>query len=241
MNFFSYESKPMQILMLLGDLIILNLLFILCSLPVFTIGAAQAGLYTGLKTLLDPEDDTYISSAFFNGFKTGFGKITIAWNILLVADLILGVVTFLSYFYTQSTTSYQFWAAFIALCISLLFHSLIPLFHARFTCTPWQLIRNAWFLIIAHPLRSLLVGILTWLPVALFFSMNFVTYMTLTPIFILIYYSGSYLFGFSAMKKPFKVLIDHYNQTHGITPPPETEEELDSGDYEEETSEYEEV
>ena len=46
MNFFSYESKPMQILMLLGDLIILNLLFILCSLPVFTIGAAQAGLYT---------------------------------------------------------------------------------------------------------------------------------------------------------------------------------------------------
>lgn len=233
MNFFNYESKPMQILMLLGDLIIMNFLFILCSLPVFTIGAAQAGLYTGLKTLLDPDDDTYCSAAFFKGFKSGFGKITIAWCLLFALELVLGAVAILCIYYTQSTSSIQFWSAAIGLAIVALFHSLIPLFHARFNCTPWQLIRNAWFLALAHPIRSIFVGIVTWLPLILLFTINFVDFMTITPIFLLIYFSGTYLFGFSYMKKPFKVLIDHYNETHGITPPPTDPDAEETEDTEE--------
>ena len=220
MNFFNYESTPMQILMLLADLIILNFLYILCSLPIFTIGAAQAGLYTGLKTLLDPDDDTYCSSAFFKGFKTGFAKITVAWCLLGVLVLVLGAVALLCVRYTGSTNSIQFWCAVIGLGIGALFQSLLPLFHARFNCTAIQLIRNAWFLALAHPIRSLFVAVVTWLPLVLFGIMNFVDFMTLTPIFLLIYFSGIYLFAFTYMKKPFKVLIDHYNETHGITPPP---------------------
>ena len=224
MNFFNYESKPMQILMLLGDLIIMNFLYILCSLPIFTIGAAQTALYTGIKTLLDPEDDTYCSAAFFKGFKTGFKQITIAWCLLGVLVAILGAVTLLCIYYTGSYNSIQFWSAIIGLGIVALFQSLLPLFHARFNCTAMQLIRNAWFLALAHPIRSLFVAAVTWLPVILFVTINFVDFMTITPIFLLIYFSGTYLFGFSYMKKPFQVLIDHYNETHGITPPPAEEE-----------------
>ena len=230
MNFFNYESRPMQILMLLGDLIIMNFLYILCCLPIFTIGAAQAGLYTGIKTLLDPDDDTYCSAAFFRGFKTGFKQITIAWCLLGILILILGAVTILCIYYTGSYNSIQFWSAIIGLGIVALFQSLLPLFHARFNCTAMQLIRNAWFLALAHPIRSLFVAAVTWLPVILFCTINFVDFMTITPIFLLIYFSGTYLFGFSYMKKPFKVLIDHYNVTHGITPPP-------AADAEEETEE----
>ena len=227
MNFFNYESKPMQILMLLGDLIIMNFLYILCSLPIFTIGAAQTALYTGIKTLLDPEDDTYCSAAFFKGFKTGFKQITIAWCLLGVLVAILGAVTLLCIYYTGSYNSIQFWSAIIGLGIVALFQSLLPLFHARFNCTAMQLIRNAWFLALAHPIRSLFVAAVTWLPVILFVTINFVDFMTITPIFLLIYFSGTYLFGFSYMKKPFQVLIDHYNETHGITPPPAEEEEIE--------------
>ena len=227
MNFFNYESKPMQILMLLADLIIMNFLYILCCIPIFTIGAAQTALYTGIKTLLDPEDDTYCSAAFFKGFKTGFKQITIAWCLLGVLVAILGAVTLLCIYYTGSYNSIQFWSAIIGLGIVALFQSLLPLFHARFNCTAMQLIRNAWFLALAHPIRSLFVAAVTWLPVILFVTINFVDFMTITPIFLLIYFSGTYLFGFSYMKKPFQVLIDHYNETHGITPPPATEEEIE--------------
>lgn len=233
MNFFNYESRPMQILMLLGDLIILNILFILCSLPIFTIGAAQAGLYTGLKTLLDPEDDTYCSSAFFKGFKTGFKQITIAWCLLGILVVVLGAVTMLCIYYTGSYNSIPFWCAIVGLCLVALFQSLLPLFHARFNCTALQLIRNAWFLAFAHPIRSLFVAVITWLPVILVLSINFIDFMPLTPILLLIYFSGSYLFSFSYMKKPFNVLIEHYNVTHGITPPPADTEEVEETETEE--------
>lgn len=225
MNFFNYESKPMQILMLLADLIIMNILYILCCIPIFTIGAAQAGLYTGIKTLLDPEDDTYCSSAFFKGFKSGFKNITIAWCLLFALELLLGYVTVMCMYFTASTNSVPFWAALVALCIVGLFQSLLPVFHARFNCTPWQLIRNTWFLTIAHPLRSLLVGVLTWLPLVLVLTINFVDFMAITPIFLLIYFAGAHLFGFTAMKKPMKTLIDHYNETHNPQSEAEAEEE----------------
>ena len=89
-NIFSYESKFMQTLLVAADYIILNAVFILCCLPVFTIGAAQAGLYTGIRVLRDKEDDSSCLKAFFRGFKSGFGKITLVWCLFAVVIAILG-------------------------------------------------------------------------------------------------------------------------------------------------------
>ena len=225
MNFFSYESKPMQILMQLADLLILNFLYILCCIPIFTIGAAQAGLYSGVKALQDPDDDTYCSAAFFKGFRSGFGKVTLAWNALFIVEILMALVAVWCVYYEQSTNSLPFWAAIVALCIVALFHSLVPIFHARFNCTAWQLIRNTWFLAIAHPLRSLAVGVLTWLPMILFVTINFVDFMGLALLWLLIYYAGAFLFNFTIMKKPFQILIDHFNETHGQQTVPAEEEE----------------
>ena len=217
MNFFNYESKPMQILMMLGDLMILNLLFILCSIPVFTIGAAQTGLYTGLKTLMDPEDDTYCSSAFFKGFKTGFKQVTCAWLVLFALELILGFVVYFLFINKPSGYMTPMCVALFAFAIIALFQSLIPLFHTYFNCTASQLLRNAWYLAVAHPLRSIFVGIVTWVPALILGFDPFGLFMACTPVFFMIYYSGTFLFGLSFTKKPFRTLIDHYNQTHGIT------------------------
>ena len=92
-NIFSYDSAPMQVLMRLGDLILLNIVYTLCCIPVVTIGAAQAGLYTACRVMQNKEDDTSVISAFFRGFRTGFGSVTIAWGIV---TLVLAVVTWLS-------------------------------------------------------------------------------------------------------------------------------------------------
>ena len=78
-SLFDYENKFMQALMAVGDLIILNILFILFSLPIVTMGAAQAGLYTGVRVITDKEDDSSPAAGFVRGFKTGFFKITLMW------------------------------------------------------------------------------------------------------------------------------------------------------------------
>lgn len=221
-SIFSYDSKPMQILMFLGDLIILNLIFILCCLPVFTIGAAQAGLHTGIKVLLDKEDDTSPVAGFFRGFKTGFGTVTLSWGIMTLAlalVIYLGVCAIL--------LGAPAWLICIAIAFCAVFQVLVPLFHARFSCTVMQLIRNAWFMLFAHPLRSILVTALVWLPAFAFFDslagitqlLNLTSFLRLSPIWGALYYSTAFAFCNTIMKKPIKVLIDHYNETHPAAEP----------------------
>lgn len=211
MNFFSYESKPMQILMKLGDIIILNFLYLLCCIPIFTIGAAQAGLFNGVKVLLDKEDDSSASGAFFKGFANGFLTVTLAWGAMTVA-----LVTILLLSITAYTMGAPLWLLIVAVAMCAIFQTLIPAFHSRFSCTVWQLIRNVWFLLFAHPLRSIGSVLLIWLPVIAFFVLDLYTFMALTPIWGALFFSTAFCFAHGLLKKPFKTLIDHFNETHGI-------------------------
>lgn len=221
MKLFAYDSKPMQILAFLGDLMILNFLFLICSIPIFTIGAAQAGMFTGLRILTDPEDDSSAAKAFLRGFKTGFGKVTAAWLIVTVVLIVVSYAAVGSIAYGAPT-----WIAVVAVCTVALFQSLLAPFHSRFDCTVWQLIRNTWFLVIAHPLRSILTAALIWLPVIVFL-LNAYWFMTLTPLWITVYYSAACLFSYTCLKKPFKTLVDHFNETHN-EPSEATEEQTQS-------------
>lgn len=209
MNLFSYESKFSQTLIFVADLAILNLIFVLCCIPIFTIGAAQAALYSGIRTLQDPEDDESPVKAFFRAFKTGFGSVTGAWLIFFLAEFLMA-----SIIYGMLTVSgFPVWTAVLAFAVLILFHSPISWFHARFSCTAGQLIRNSFMLVIAHPIRSFLMAVLTWLPFILFLW-DIPVFATAIPAWALLYFSVAFLLNFNIMKKPFKTLVDHYNATH---------------------------
>ena len=54
MRFFSYESRFSQLLMKLSCSCLLNILWFICSLPIFTIGASTTALYYAcLKVIRD--------------------------------------------------------------------------------------------------------------------------------------------------------------------------------------------
>lgn len=209
---FSYDSKPMQILSFLGDLILLNILYLVCCIPLFTIGAAQAGLFTACKVLLDKEDDSSPYAAFWRGFTTGFGTVTLAWNVMnvfLAIEVWLAVSTWI--------LGGSKIAVYIAMGVCAVFQTLVPAFHARFGCKWWQLIRNTWFLLFAHPLRSIATTALIWAPLVYFLLADF-NFMALTPIWGTLYFSTVFCFGTAFLRKPFKTLTDHFNEVHGIKP-----------------------
>ena len=213
MNIFHYDSKPMQLLMYVGDLIILNVLYVLCCLPVFTIGAAQAGLYSGVKVLDDREDDSSPAKAFFKGFANGFGTVTIAWCILAVVLAVVGVASAYTSVLNGVVTGLRvpMWMFAIPVAIVALFLSLVPIFHSQFDCKAIHLIRNCWFLLVGHPLRSIGVALLIWLPV-LVFLFNAYTFLALLPAWIILYYSTAAVFARKFMKKPFNTLIEYFAQ-----------------------------
>lgn len=222
---FSYDSPVMQILGFIADLIVLNFLFLLCCIPLFTIGAAQAGLHTAVKVLLDKEDDSSYIAAYFRGFISGFGTVTLSWGLLTVLLLLvawLGVMAI--------AMGAPKWIIIVAIVICALFQSIVPLFHARFSCTALQLIRNAWFLIFAHPLRSILTTALVWCPVIVFLLGDLYSFMGMTPFWCTLYFSSAFCVIHTVMKKPFKTLVDHFNETHGITPAGDAAEEIEDED-----------
>ena len=212
-NLFSYDNPIMQLLMKIGDLMILNFIYLACCLPIFTIGAASAGLYTAMKVMQDPEDDTSLVAAFFRGFKAGFGKITLAWGLMTLFALLVAAASYLGHFGYGLPS----WVCIVPVVIAAWYTAQIPAFHSRFGCTAWQLVRNVWFLIIAHPLRTLGVAILTWLPFGLLvygiFSGDIFMFMSAAPIWITLYFGTAWYFCYSFLKKPFNVLIEHFNKT----------------------------
>lgn len=83
MNLFSLDSPLMRALNLIADLVILHLLWVLCSIPIFTMGASTTALYyTCMKRVRTKEG--YITRNFFNSFKENFRQSTIVWLVLLV-------------------------------------------------------------------------------------------------------------------------------------------------------------
>lgn len=206
MNIFSYESKFSQILMFVADLVILNVLYVVCCLPVFTIGAAQAALYSGIRTLLDPETDEKPRRVFFQEFRNGFKSITAGWAVGLVPVIFFAVMTLLVTALGQSVEGAPVVLCLIGLAVSMVWSSQIPMFHARFSCTAKQLWRNSAILVILHPLRSILVTVLMWLPLALALWNTFLFAAT-TPAWALLYYAIAFMLNFIVMKKPFNQFI----------------------------------
>ena len=74
----------------------LNILWLVCSLPVVTIGASTTALfYVTLKMAKNEEGN--ITRAFFHSFKDNFKQGTIIWMILLVLGIILGIDGYVLY------------------------------------------------------------------------------------------------------------------------------------------------
>ena len=224
MKLFHYDSKLMQTLMFIGDLMILNVLYLICCLPVFTIGAAQAGLFTAVRVLNNPEDDSSAAAAFFKGFRSGFGKVTLGWGLVALLSVIMAVTWyFCKLLEVGDLQMAPTWMAAVAFCITALFHPLTTLFHSHFDCKPMQLIRNSWFMLVAHPLRSLAVAALFWLPFV-FFMVDPFTFMSVGMLWLVLYYAVAALFSDLLTRKPFQVLIENFNENNKPEAVPQTEE-----------------
>mgnify|MGYP000763200386 FL=1 len=103
----------------MADLIWLNILTLICCIPVITIGASLTALnYVTLKLVRDEEG--YVTKAFFKSFKQNFKQATIIWLILLlVIALLLGDFLILNY----SSVQFPSWirVALIAILALVLF------------------------------------------------------------------------------------------------------------------------
>ncbi len=82
-DFFNIESPFMQLLTRVGDLIILNFLYLVCCIPVVTIGAATAALQKVTQDIVFDVDDG-IFKTFLRAFRENFKQATALWLMMVV-------------------------------------------------------------------------------------------------------------------------------------------------------------
>ena len=84
----SMDNVVMRVLNKLTDILVLNILFVVCSLPIFTIGASMTAMYTvSLRSVR--YGDGYVCRTFFAAFKRNFKQSTAAWLMILGIGLLL--------------------------------------------------------------------------------------------------------------------------------------------------------
>lgn len=86
---FNYENPIWRFVGKLGDLILLNVLWIICSIPIFTMGASTTAVYYVTLRLVRDEDGQTIR-CFFRSFKENFKQATVIWLLVLLTGIILG-------------------------------------------------------------------------------------------------------------------------------------------------------
>ena len=102
MRLFSYDSKFSQIMLKLCYGCYLNLLWMVCPLPVFTAGAATAALYD-VTLRIAREEDPPLTTRFFRAFRENFRQATVLWLILLGVGALLGADAYILYHLYKST------------------------------------------------------------------------------------------------------------------------------------------
>ena len=166
-SIFSIDSPVVQKLSFFFVFMMVNMIYILCCVPIVTVGAARAALMT-CGNLWAEKDDAGASvflKAFFKNLKTA----TPVWLVMLVVGAFLAWDVFLL-MNNSLPAEWLLWVVLVipGFCYVVVASQLFQMV-ARYNCTVKQYIQNALLVGIANPL-CLIVGIgLAILPYFCFF------------------------------------------------------------------------
>lgn len=150
----------------LWDLIYLNILTMLCCIPLITTGASWTAMqYTLLKIYRDEDDG--VTKCFFRAFRSNFLQST---GLMLFFGEVLYLL-WLNYTLTRDLDSElpDFLLVLLPVLIILVLCVGVWAFvlQARYRNSVFTTIKNAAFIALRHPIRSLLMAVLAFLPIIL--------------------------------------------------------------------------
>ena len=165
-DFFNLDNPFMIFMADMTDVIILNVVCLICCLPIITIGPAITALhYVTLKMAKDEEG--YVLKDFFKSFKENLKQSTIIWLLFLAITLFfyfdikiiqegpLPVPTFVKNI---------IYASYLLCCTTIMYT--FPVL-ARFSNSISKTIKNAFLMSMIHIVRTIIMAIIYLIPVVL--------------------------------------------------------------------------
>ncbi len=142
---FSLDSPLFSFLSKVADLIILNILVMICCIPIVTVGASLTALhYVVLKMVRN--EDSYIVRSYFKSFKQNFRQATVIWLImLLIFAVLLGDAFILRFSTIQFSNWIRVGLITVTVIVLLATMHLFPVL-SRFDNTIKNTFKNSFFM-----------------------------------------------------------------------------------------------
>ena len=195
---FGIDSKFYEVVSRIADLVVVNLLFVLCSLPIITIGASTTALYGVTKKMAENREG-YIFRNYYRLFKENFKQTTIMWSILLLLALIPTIDLYIINSFEKTIVTTALKGLMLAAALAILFVFLYAMaLQSTFENTIKNTLKNAFLMGIGYFPWTLLIVFITLLPIILLVllgrSAGSVVYVLLFVGFAVLAYLNSYIF-----------------------------------------------
>lgn len=165
-GFFDNDSVFGQIMTRLGILIAANILFIIFSLPIFTIGASFTALYYVMLNVLRGETDLNPFRTFWTGFRQNFKQATKYWLLVLVLFVVLYLEIFWCRQFTGPMAVFQYPLMALVLILFILASYLFPTL-AAFHVTLSQLLVDCIYFAFRRPITLVIILFTNVMPMVL--------------------------------------------------------------------------
>ncbi len=204
MKFFAYDSPLMNFLAKATDLVLLNLIYLLCCIPIITIGASTTALYASINKLQNDEGQPF--KQFFITFKQDFKQSTIFFVLFvsLMAFIALDVYIVMMVNFSFSVV---FFAAFGLIAVLIFFTSCFfyPLV-AMFENTLKSHVLNSLKLSLAKLPISILMAIISLVPLLILVFLPLSFFIQVIIFWITIGFSLTATINHILLKSTFDIL-----------------------------------
>lgn len=199
-GFFSIDSKFMRAMSRVADLIILNLVYLLTCLPVFTIGAASTALYS-VCFRLGTQREGSLLKGYFRAFRDEFRQATLIWLFLLIfgAAVCVNIILFLG---LSGWMRYLFILFVMFLVIILMILSYVFPLLSQFRNDTRSVLKNALIFSVAYLPRTALIVVINVLPWALLLT-NLYLFLQVGFLWVAVYFAAAAYINACLLRKVF--------------------------------------
>lgn len=169
MGILDIDGKVMRILGKLADIMELGILVIVCSIPLFTIGASITACYS-VTFKMAKNEDGYVFKPFFKAFKENIKKSTALWLIMAVVGSLI-----LADFWALTRVELQYESVQRGILWFLLFllifagNYVFPL-QVQYENGIKNTLKNAFFICFINILKSLAAFLITGVPIVMLYK-----------------------------------------------------------------------
>ena len=214
-GFFNYDNPVWRFVGRIWDLFILNLLWVICSIPIVTFGASTTAMYYCTLKIAKDRDSGGMFTMFFHSFKDNIKQSTIIWIIMaFIGGILFFDIRFFSFYSPINNTVIRM-IIFTVTCFLILLWLFIFLYifpiQAKFINSIKQTFKLALFMSIKHLVRTIIIlaGSLIILIAVYYLIMRLPGVMSML---VLILGSGISLFQASQFNMVFDKYINEDNE-----------------------------